>query len=212
MNGEIGEIYDVDLNCPQSKMWTSDMKRKEEEGGLENIGMVNEVRYKNENEDGSVFYEDSYAYKCSKPLKWRLEEGNSEFCGNDREGEDEGRYKLDCVRGAPQDYPDNVTDEEDDVPVIGDSLFCGTVTGARPLTSAFLNISSLIVKQLSDIRPVRRDMNEGETDLDISDDEGAGRCEVRTGEEDRANHKIKRVGRSILFSKCRKQFPTTCEK
>lgn len=56
MKGAIGELYGIDLNCSQSNLWTKALKKKEDEGGLVHIGIVNEVRYNQEGGYAEVMY------------------------------------------------------------------------------------------------------------------------------------------------------------
>lgn len=158
--------------------------------------------------DNGVFYADSYSYKISMPLKWRLEEGKYEFCGDERAEEEEVGAQPYCIRIAPEVYPDNLTDDDDDVPIVGNALFCGKITGVRLITSGYVKRSSVIVKKKSDVMPRGRDRNVGETDMDISDNEEEGRSPVGMVEEHRTKHKVRRIGRSILCAKCGVQFRT----
>lgn len=100
-----------------------------------------------------------------------------------QENVEEDIIDVDNVLQAPVQYPDIVTDYEEDVPKMGNAIFCGNIIGVGLISSGFVKRSVMIVKDICDVSPHVRTINDGETDGDESDDDGIHHGGVLNREE-----------------------------
>lgn len=151
MKGCAAELYEVDLQCAQAKLWMTVSRKKDTEGGLAVFGKFSNMKYVHSESDVNYFMAESYGYKYSRPRKWKFELGASSMVREKRGtkvvGEEEDNYDLDMYIS----YDGDVTDEDDDVPlqssiVRRQVMFCGSMTGVRLLKSGFVKRAVLLMK------------------------------------------------------------------
>lgn len=72
MKGAVSELYEMDIEHEETKRWTEAFGKKKEEGGLGDIGRVNEIKYMYDDVGGEEVYADTFTCKYSAPVRWKL--------------------------------------------------------------------------------------------------------------------------------------------
>lgn len=129
MEGCIGELFDIDHKCSQELVWAREMKLKESEGGFCTLGRVNEARYAAKKATESFFLMETFTYKYSTPVVWKLEIGKSTILKGGREIESNIEESVDCTDNTGILSAD-VLEDDDEIPIVQQStgtelLFCG---------------------------------------------------------------------------------------
>lgn len=197
VKGCIAELYEVDMEHKQAKIWTQAFGRKADAGGLGNLGRPNEIRYMNDDDISEHIYADTYAYKYSAAVRWAFRIGSSARLGLGEETET-------VAQPYNADIEDEITNEVSgtDTGVSATKmLFCGPITGVRLISSGYVKRASVVVKSKKKIL-ISSTVGD-ETDEEASGDEH--NYPVPT-EEQRKNMAYKQFGDCFLCSKCGHSF------
>lgn len=219
MRGCIGELYNIDLKFEEYKKWDTAFKSG---GGLSELGRVNIFKY-GEMEDSHVDVE-AYSYRYSIPVTWRFEMHKSSLKKGAENGTTMGGYVT--IRegstghngnGAVQERRTEETCNERREEVVCNEaelggvtlltrieqlrppIFCGSMTGARLISTAYMKRTSRVTKQKT-WGCSSAYLSDGEND---SDDEEEG----RDSHGDRSEPEFYRqTGSSYRCSRCDEPF------
>lgn len=144
--GFIGELYDVDNYCDVAKMWSQAMKSGQGNGGLANLGRVNEVRYRSGPNGDDSFTAETYVYTYRQHLTWKLEVGKITSREGINPDEDQDESDIDVEK---DDEGDDLREVLETVNKSGSpALYTGPMTGVWLITTGFVKPTSMAVKDI----------------------------------------------------------------
>lgn len=95
---------------------------------------------------------ETFAYKYSKPGRWRFEMGKSTcLSGTALNGMEDEELVGECELDMHLSYDEDSTDDEDELPIgtrleSDRVLFCGSMTGVCLVINSFIKLSALLLK------------------------------------------------------------------